>query len=58
MLEQLTTFMALSLPDPETNPTLSAFRQEASVARQLADKMVRHDTVMNPPYPIFCVPVH
>ena len=41
MLEQLTTFMALSLPDPESNPTLSAFRHEASVARQLADSMVR-----------------
>ena len=40
MLEQLSTFMALSLPDPETNPTLCAFRREASVARQLADKMV------------------
>ena len=55
LLEQLSTFMALNLPDPETNPSLCAFRQEASVARQLADKMI---ILFNSPYPIFCVIVH
>ena len=35
MLEKLSTFMALSLPDLETNPTPCAFRREASVACQL-----------------------
>lgn len=54
MLEQLTTFMALGLPDPETNPTLSAFRHEASVACQLADRMVRYNIVMNSTYHILC----
>ena len=40
LLEQLSTFMSLSLQYAETNPTLCAFRREASVARQLVDKMV------------------
>ena len=35
-----------ALPDPESNPTLSAFRHEASVAHQLADSLVRYDMIL------------
>ena len=44
MLEQLATFMSLSLPNPEQSEPLRAVRREASVARQRTDEMVSHTT--------------
>ena len=40
LLEQLTTYLALSLMDAETNEPLRAMRNEAAVARSRAQEMV------------------
>ena len=40
LLEQLTTYLALSLMDAETNEPLHAMRNEAAVARSRAQEMV------------------
>ena len=40
MLEQLATFLSLSLPEPENSEPLHAVRSEAAVARSKAEQMV------------------
>lgn len=40
VLEQLATFLSLSLPNPESSEPLRAVRSEASVACDRAEKMV------------------
>lgn len=40
LLEQLATYLSLSVPDPEQSEPLKAVRNEAAIARIRADKMV------------------
>lgn len=40
MLEQLATYMSLTLPNPEQSEPLKAMRKEGSIARKIADEMV------------------
>ena len=40
MLEQLATYMSLTLPNPEQSEPLKAVRKEGSVAHKIADEMI------------------
>ena len=40
LLEKLTTYMSMSLPDPESSEPLKAVQREAAVAHDRADQMV------------------
>ena len=42
VLEQLSTFLTLSLPDPENNELVRAARSEAMTARRRFDQMVMY----------------
>lgn len=40
MLQQLSTYLTLSLPNPEQNQPLQAIRKEAAIAQNRADQIV------------------
>ena len=53
VLEQLNTFLTLSLPDPESSELVRAVRSEAITARRTAEQMVTYTHTYTKPYIIF-----
>ena len=56
MLEQLNTFLTLSLPDPESSALVHGVRSEATTARRIVDQMVVyiHTHTKLPSQSFFC----
>ena len=57
IIEQLNTFLTLSLPDPESSEVVRAVRSEAITACRRAEQVVTytHTQIPTPNHTIFCV---